>query len=84
MNEIAEEPSKIIWQHVEETLLVKTNHMDTMRRIEVFDLNGRKLKDQMVNDQLVKINWFGFPSRGIFVLRLRLEDSRTLMTKLIP
>lgn len=79
-----EEPAKIVWQLLNDILVVSTNKNDVIRRLEIFDLNGRKLKDHSNDTTLVHINWSGFPSRGIYVLRMKLEDSRTLVTKIIP
>ncbi len=79
-----QEETKIVWQLIDELLLVKTNNKDTIRRLEIFDLNGRKLKDHTVNANFVEINWFGFPSRSIYILRVKLEDTRTIIIKLIP
>ncbi len=79
-----EEPTRIVWQLIQEMLLISTNTKDTITRLEIFDLNGRKLKDHSVHTNLVDINWSGFPSRSIYILRAKLEDSRTLVTKIIP
>ena len=81
---LTQEPTKIIWQLFDEMLSVNTNNNDTIRRLEIFDLNGRKLKDHQGHSNSIKINWIGFPSRAIYVLRVRLKDSRTIVTKIIP
>ena len=81
---ITQEPTKIAWQLIDEILSVSTNNNDTIRRLEIFDLNGRKLKDHQAHSNSIKLNWFGFPSRAIYVLRVKLKDSRTIVTKIIP
>jgi hypothetical protein len=77
-------PSKITWQLIDEMLLVSTNNNDTIKRLEIFDLNGRKLKDHQGQSNSVKINWSGFPSRAIYILRVKLKSSRIIVTKIIP
>ena len=81
---LSRDPSKIKWLLYDEILSVSTSNNDTILRLEIFDLNGRKLKDHSANANLVHINWSGFPSRSIYVLRAKLQDSRTIVAKIIP
>jgi len=81
---LLEEKTKIVWQQIDDMLYVSTNKKDIINRLEIFDLNGRKLKDQTVHTDYLVMNWSGFPSRGIYVLRVKLENSRTIITKIIP
>ena len=83
-SELSQSSSKIRWLLYDEILRVNTNNNDIIRRLEIFDLNGRKLKDHAVNTNSVHINWVGFPSRSIYVLRAKLQDSRTITAKIIP
>ena len=62
----------------------KLEELDKHTRLEIFDLNGRKLKDHQDHSNLIKINWYGFPSRSIYIIRVKLKDSRTIVTKIIP
>lgn len=83
-SELSQSSSKIRWLLYDEILRVNTNNNDIIKRLEIFDLNGRKLKDHVVNTNSVHINWVGFPSRSIYVLRAKLQDSRTIIAKIIP
>ena len=80
----SKELTKIAWHLTDDILSVNTNNNDTITRLEIFDLNGRKLKDHQDHSNLIKINWYGFPSRSIYIIRVKLKDSRTIVTKIIP
>ena len=76
--------TKIVWQLIDDILLVRTNNKDTIYRLEIFDLNGRKLKDQKNPTNLARIQWSGLPARSIYILRVHLQDSKTIISKILP
>lgn len=76
--------TKLVWNRFEGILSVKTNQNDTINRLEIFDLNGRKLRDLLIGEATVQVPWSGFPKRAIYILRARLENSRMLISKIIP
>ncbi|MEL4457368.1 lamin tail domain-containing protein [Lutimonas vermicola] len=76
--------SKIIWQLHDNNLSVSTNNKDLIRRLEIFDLNGRKLKDLNIQKRFIEISWSGFPKRSVYILRAKLQNSRTIISKILP
>ncbi len=83
-SELTAQDSKIIWQMHNNNLSVATNNKDQINRLEIFDLNGRKLIDLNVKKRLVEINWSGFPKRAVYILRAQLPDSRSIISKILP
>ena len=76
--------STIIWKLADDILYIRTKDYETIRRLEIFDLNGRKLKDLNANRNSIYINWSGFPSRAIYIMRASLQNNKTIVTKLVP
>jgi hypothetical protein len=74
---------KLVWNLYDNYLSVWTSNREPIRRLEVFDLNGRKLKDISPKNETARVLWTGFPKRAIYILRARLEGT-TLLTKIIP
>ncbi|MGI9531293.1 lamin tail domain-containing protein [Lutimonas sp.] len=75
--------TKLNWNLNDDYLLVKTNTSDRIERIEVFDLNGRKLRDVSVTNDHAYINWHGLPRRAIYILKVQLKDRRKLISKIL-
>ena len=61
----SQEPTKIAWQLIDEVLSVNTNNNDTITRLEIFDLNGRKLKDHQDHSNLIKIKSFYLSGQNV-------------------
>ena len=77
------EKTKIKWNLKDHILSVRTNKMDTIRHIEVFDLNGRKLRNLDFNKTIAEVNCYGLPRRAIYVIKIELSDSRKLISKIL-
>jgi hypothetical protein len=77
------EPTKIKWNLIHNILMVNTNKMDTISRLEIFDLNGRKLRDINSNKAIVEVNSHGLPRRAIYILKVQLSDSRKFISKIL-
>lgn len=75
---------KIVWNLYNGRLMVKTSNNDMIKDLEIFDLNGRRLRHLTLQDTTAEINWFGFPTRAIYLLRVSLSDSRVLKSKILP
>jgi len=77
------EITKLKWNLMHNLLSVNTNKMDTIRHLEIFDLNGRKLRDINSNKTIVKVNSHGLPRRAIYILKVQLSDFRKLISKIL-
>ena len=77
------ELTKIKWNLMNNVLAVNTNKMDTIISLELFDLNGRKLRDINSNKTLVEVNSHGLPRRAIYILKIQLSDFRKLIAKIL-
>lgn len=77
------EKTKIKWNLRDHILRVNTNKMDTINHLEVFDLNGRRLRNSSYNKSIVEVNCYGLPRRAIYILKIQLSDSRKLVSKIL-
>ncbi len=75
--------TKIKWKLMNDILIINTNNMDVIYRVEVFDLNGRKLRHLNATKTQVFVNWQGLPSRAIYILRIHLSDNRKFISKIL-
>ncbi len=75
--------TKIKWVLKDDFLIVNTNHMDSIDHLEVFDLNGRKLRASYLKKTRVEIPWYGLPRRAIYILKVQLSDSRKFVSKIL-
>ena len=77
------EVTKLKWNLMHNVLSVNTNKMDTIRQLEIFDLNGRKLRDINSNKTIVEVNSHGLPRRAIYILKVQLSDFRKFISKIL-
>ncbi len=75
--------TKIKWKLKDDFLIVNTNNLDVINRLEVFDLNGRKLRNLNASNTEVFVNWQGLPRRAIYILKIQLSDSRKFISKIL-
>ena len=76
--------TRLIWFTQNSSLFIKTNNNDKISDIKIYDFNGRQIKNLSTDNSLVKIPWVGLPSRVMFILRAKLDDSRTLSCRIFP
>ncbi len=76
--------SRIIWYTENNYLHIRTNNNEKMTNLKIYDLNGRIIRNIDINDALVQLKWEGMPSRVMFILRVKLENSRILTTRILP
>lgn len=77
-------PTKIIWYTQNNSIFVKTNTNDHINNVKIYDFNGRIIKDVDIGHSLAEIKWLGLPSRVMFLIRVKLEDSRILTARIFP
>ena len=77
-------PNKIIWYTQNNSLYVRTSSNDQIRNLKIYDFNGRKIKDLDLDTSLAELQWVGLPSRVMFLLRVKLSDSRILTSRIFP
>jgi hypothetical protein len=77
-------PTKIIWYTQNNSLYVRTSSNDQIRNLTIYDFNGRKIKDLDFDTSLAHLQWVGLPSRVMFLLRVKLSDSRILTSRIFP
>ena len=75
--------TQINWKFMNDMLIINTNKLDVINRIEVFDLNGRKLRNLNCTKTKVFVNWYGLPRRAIYILRIHLSDNRKFISKIL-
>ncbi len=75
--------SKLTWNLNDNQLIIKTSNLDSIKRVAVYDLNGRKLRDLNVYSNHAYVNWHGLPRRAIYILKVQLTDSRNLVSKIL-
>jgi len=77
-------PTKLIWYTQNKSLYVRTSSNDLIKNLKIYDFNGRKIKDLDLNTSLAELKWVGLPSRVMFILRVKLADSRILTSRIFP
>ena len=76
--------TKLIWYTQNNSLYVRTSSNDQIKKLTIYDFNGRKIKDLDFDTSLAELKWVGLPSRVMFILRAKLDDSRTLSCRIFP
>jgi len=77
-------PNKIIWYTQNNSLYVRTSSNDQIKNLKIYDFNGRIIKDLDLDTSLAELKWVGLPSRVMFLLRVKLSDSRILTSRIFP
>jgi hypothetical protein len=76
--------SRIIWFTENNYLYIRTNNNEQISNLKIYDFNGRIIKNMDLSDALVQLKWEGLPSRVIFLLRVKLENSKILTARILP
>jgi hypothetical protein len=82
--EAPKQASRIIWYTENDYLYVRTNKMEQISNVKIYDFNGRIIKNMNTGDALVELKWEGLPSRVMFLLRIKLENSQILTARILP
>ena len=82
--EAQEQASRIIWYTENHNLYIRTTNDEQIANLKIYDFNGRIIKNIDTDDSLVQLKWEGLPSRVMFLLRVKLENSQILTAKILP
>ena len=83
LDEVDNINEKLIIKNEVESLIIKTTKNSTISSIRVFDILGRSIKQIDVNNKEVLINNNNFNTSGIFIIYVRLNNSKILIQKII-
>jgi len=74
---------KLVWHADGEDLIIGNRKGRRMTQVQVFDLNGRLLRNISNQGPEARIYWGNLPERSIFLIRAVLEDSRIVTAKIL-
>ena len=83
LDEVDNINEKLIIKNEVESLTIKTTKNSTISSIRIFDILGRNLKQMKVNNREVLINNNIFNTSGIFIIYVKLNNSKILIQKII-
>ena len=84
LTDIIIENEKLIISKTANRLNVSTTNKRLITSLDVFDVLGRRIKNYTTNQREVTLPKNIFNTKGIYILKVRLEDSKVLIKKIIP
>ena len=84
LTDIIIENEKLIISKTANRLNVSTTNKRLITSLDVFDVLGRRIKNYKTNQREVTLPKSIFNTKGIYILKVRLEDSKVLIKKIIP
>jgi hypothetical protein len=63
---------------------ITTSENDKINLVTIYDVLGRKIMDQYSNEKEIRISRNTFHQKGLYILKIQLENSQVFIKKIIP
>ena len=80
---IEENTERIQWYSQNDILHIRSLSNEKIKDVQMYDLNGRIIRNVQVDDFKTRLFWTGLATRAIYILRVQLQNQNTITKRII-